>query len=88
MFVEGQGHTSTSPREIEPGGRRNVVVFSDDPHARATLIVEAALGDPNNINTHEFAVGSGDPIHAPDSKRPFEVLVDNELCEGLAPGVG
>ena len=88
MLVQGQGHTATGPKEIEPGGRRSVAVFSDDPTARATVIIEAALGDPDNIHTDEFAVGSGDPVHAPDPERPFELLVANEVCEGIAPGVG
>lgn len=88
MLTQGQGHTATSPMEIEPGDRRNVVVFSTDPGARATLIVEAVSGDPDNLNTRDFPVSTGDVDHAPDPSKPLASVIDVELCEGLEPEAG
>jgi hypothetical protein len=88
MIVEGQGTTAGSLVEIWPDGTRKYVVFSESEAAQATLIVDAETNYSGDPNTREFPVGTGDVEHAPDPSKPFESVIDGELCEGLDPGTG
>ena len=88
MHVEGQGTTAGALVEIWPGATRKYVVFSETSGAGATLVVDSPSNTTPYPNTRNFPVGTGDVDHAPDSSRPFESVIDGELCEGLDSGAG
>ena len=86
IIAPSQG--SANDVTIWPGDQRDYAVFSNDSGELVRLLVSAADGNPNVFNTREFPVGIGDVDHAPNSSRPFESVIDGELCEGLEPGAG